>query len=81
MLYVYHILSTEKNTSFDDEKLLEVFKDYSDSEIFIIELLKTRIYFDKYIVKNDLSNENESKWGIRNFEISNNEIKTKETGF
>ena len=31
--------------------------------------------------KNDLSNENESKWGIRNFEISNNEIKTKETAF
>ncbi len=81
LLYVYHILSTEKNTSFDDKKLLEVFKDYSDSEIFIIELLKTRIYFDKYIVKNDLSNENESKWGIRNFEISNNEIKTKETAF
>ena len=77
LLYVYHIITKEEN-SFDDKKLLEVFKDYLNAEEFIVALLKYRIYFDKYIIKNDLSNNNDSKWGIRTFDTI---METKENAF
>ena len=77
LLYVYHIITKEEN-SFDDKKLLEVFKDYLNAEEFIVALLKYRIYFDKYIIKNDLSNNNDSKWGIRTFDTT---METKENAF
>ena len=77
LLYVYHIITKEEN-SFDDKKLLEVFKGYLNAEEFIVALLKYRIYFDKYIIKNDLSNNNDSKWGIRTFDTT---METKENAF
>ena len=77
LLYVYHIINREEN-SFDDKKLLEVFKDYSNAEEFIVALLKYRIYFDKYIIKNDLLNNSDSKWGIRTFDAK---METKENAF
>lgn len=82
LLYAFYLTDTEnKQKEFDDKKLLEVFNDYEkiDSEAFIIELLKTRIYFDRFIIKNDLSHQ-ESKWGIRKYKI-NNGVETEESAF
>lgn len=82
LLYVYHLISPKKETSFDDKKLLETFKDYKDAETFIVALLKYRIYFDKYIIKNSLlSNDKESNWGIRGYEFEKEGVETKETAF
>jgi hypothetical protein len=78
LLYVYH-LQTGKENSFDDKKLLDVFKDYTDVKEFIVALLKYRIYFDKYIIKNDLSSSNDSKWGIRTYDAT--DMETKEVAF
>ncbi|AEF82235.1 DUF262 domain-containing protein [Leadbettera azotonutricia] len=57
--------------SLDDKKLLEQFQKYL-SELnfsidFITNLLKCRILFDKYIIKQDLSDadDNKQNWGIR----------------
>ena len=45
-------------------------------------MLKYRIYFDKYIIKNSLlSNDKESNWGVRRYLFENNEIKTLDTDF
>ena len=82
LLYVYHLINPKKETSFDDKKLLETFKDYKDAETFIVALLKYRIYFDKYIIKNSLlSNDKESNWGIRGYEFEKEGVETKETAF
>ena len=82
LLYVYHLINPKKETSFDDKKLLETFKDYKDAETFIVALLKYRIYFDKYIIKNSLlSNDKESNWGIRGYKFEKEGVETKETAF
>ena len=82
LLYVYHLINPDKEISFDDKKLLEIFKDYKDAETFIVTLLKYRIYFDKYIIKNSLLlNERDSNWGVRRYLFENNEIKTLDTAF
>lgn len=82
LLYVYHLINPDKKISFDVKKLLETFKDYKDAETFIVALLKYRIYFDKYIIKNSLlSNDKESNWGVRRYLFENNEIKTLDTDF
>ena len=82
LLYVYHLINPDKKISFDDKKLLETFKDYKDAETFIVALLKYRIYFDKYIIKNSLlSNDKESNWGIRGYEFEKEGVETKETAF
>ena len=82
LLYVYHLINPDKKISFDDKKLLETFKDYKDAETFIVALLKYRIYFDKYIIKNSLLlNERDSNWGVRRYLFENNEIKTLDTAF
>ena len=82
LLYVYRLINPKKETSFDDKKLLETFKDYKDAETFIVALLKYRIYFDKYIIKNSLlSNDKESNWGIRGYEFEKEGVETKETAF
>ena len=78
LLYVYHLHTGEEN-SFDDKKLLEIFKGYVDAKGFILALLKYRIYFDKYIIKNDLLSNNDSKWGIRTYDVTN--METKEVAF
>ena len=81
LLYVYHLINPKKETSFDDKKLLETFKDYKDAETFIVALLKYRIYFDKYIIKNKLSNDKESNWEIRGYEFEKEGVERKETAF
>ena len=82
LLYVYHLINPDKKISFDDKKLLETFKDYQDAKTFIVALLKYRIYFDKYVVKNSLlSNDKESNWGIRGYEFEKEGVETKETAF
>lgn len=81
LLYVYHLINPDKDISFDDKKLLETFKDYKDAETFIVALLKYRIYFDKYIIKNKLSNDKESNWGIREYEFEKEGVERKETAF
>lgn len=69
--------------SLDDKKLLEQFSDIKpDAKRFIFDLLKYRILFDKFVIKQDLADADESKqnWGIRklntDFETT---IKTFET--
>jgi hypothetical protein len=55
--------------SLDDKKLLEQFENIKpDPKEFIFELLKYRVLFDKYLIKQDLSDSDESKqnWGIGN---------------
>ena len=81
LLYIYDLIKPDKEISFDDKKLLETFKDYKDAETFIVALLKYRIYFDKYIIKNKLSNDKESNWGVRRYLFENNEIKTLDNDF
>jgi hypothetical protein len=52
----------------DDKKLLEQFNQKElNPEEFIFDLLKYRALFDKYIIKQDLSDadENKQNWGIR----------------
>lgn len=54
--------------SLDDKKLLEQFSDIKpDAKEFVFDLLKYRFLFDKFVIKQDLSDANESKqnWGIR----------------
>lgn len=56
------------NVSLDDKKLLEQFSDIKpDPKEFIFDLLKYRGLFDKFIIKQDLADADESKqnWGIR----------------
>lgn len=69
--------------SLDDKKLLEQFSDIKpDPKEFIFDLLKYRSLFDKFVIKQDLADADESKqnWGIRklntDFETT---IKTFET--
>jgi hypothetical protein len=54
--------------SLDDKKLLEQFSDIKpDPKEFIFDLLKYRSWFDKFVIKQDLADADESKqnWGIR----------------
>lgn len=54
--------------SLDDKKLLEQFSDTKpDPKDFIFDLLKYRILFDEFVIKQDLADADESKqnWGIR----------------
>jgi uncharacterized protein with ParB-like and HNH nuclease domain len=58
----------EEKVSLDDKKLLEQFSDTKpDPKEFIFNLLKYRILFDKFVIKQDLADADESKqnWGIR----------------
>jgi len=62
--------------SLDDKKLLEQFSDTKpDPKDFIFDLLKYRILFDEFVVKQDLADADESKqnWGIRKL---NNDLET-----
>lgn len=68
----------------DDKKLLEQFRDIKpDPKEFIFDLLKYRILFDKYIIKQDLTSsvkEDEQNWAIRKYNIdSDKPSKTFET--
>jgi hypothetical protein len=75
--FLLQVLKLKNETSLDDKKLIEQFsscKDLKPKE-FILDLLKYRTLFDKYIIKQDLSNTDESKqnWGIRKLEINQKE--------
>lgn len=81
LLQVLKIKNDE--VSLDDNKLLEHFSNIKpDPKEFIFDLLKYRILFDEYVVKQDLADADETKqnWGIRklntDFETT---IKTFET--
>jgi uncharacterized protein with ParB-like and HNH nuclease domain len=57
-----------EKVSLDDKKLLEQFSDTKpDPQEYIFDLLKYRILFDKFVIKQDLADADESKqnWGIR----------------
>ncbi|SIT95596.1 Protein of unknown function [Epilithonimonas bovis DSM 19482] len=82
LLYTFNLLHPEKDHSFDDKKLLEFFKNYENAELFINKLLENRIYFDTYVIKNDLTTQDKNtKWGIRKYKIENNEFTTTESVF
>jgi len=58
----------DENVSLDDKKLLEQFKKVKlEPKEFIFDLLKYRFLFDKFVIKQDLTEADESKqnWGIR----------------
>ncbi|AWG21654.1 hypothetical protein FFWV33_08950 [Flavobacterium faecale] len=82
--YLLQVLKIKNDkVSLDDKKLLEQFSDFKpDPKEFIFDLLKYRSLFDKFIIKQDLADADESKqnWGIRklntDFETT---IKTFET--
>lgn len=62
--------------SLDDKKLLEQFSNIKpDPKEFIFDLLKYRNLFDKFVIKKDLADADESKqnWGIRKL---NNDFET-----
>ena len=61
-----------EQVSLDDKKLLEQFNETKpDPKDFIFDLLKYRILFDEFVVKQDLADADESKqnWGIRKLNI------------
>ena len=63
--------------SLDDKKLLEQFSDIKpDPKEYIFDLLKYRILFDKFVIKQDIADADESKqnWGIR---MINTDFETK----
>lgn len=58
--------------SLDDKKLLEQFENIKlDPKEFIFDLLKYRILFDMYVIKQDVADADESKqnWGIRKLNV------------
>lgn len=69
--------------SLDDKKLLEQFIDIQpEPKEFIFDLLKYRSLFDKFVIKQDLADADESKqnWGLRKLNNENETIiKTFET--
>lgn len=79
--FLLQVLKIEnEEVSLDDKKLLEQFNDIKpDPKKFIFNLLKYRVLFDKYIIKQDVSDSDESKqnWGIRKLNTDKeNTIKT-----
>jgi len=71
--FLLHVLKIgNKDVSLDDKKLLDQFDTIApDPKEFIVDLLKYRTIFDKYVIKQDLTNadESEQKWGIRNMNL------------
>jgi len=91
LLYVLSIIKNRIDFNFDEKKLIDMFEEYKVeidsekkfsidfSEAFIKELLRLRFYFDKYVIKQDLSTgNNEQNWGIRSFELKDQSFQTKE---
>ncbi|AEJ20891.1 DUF262 domain-containing protein [Gracilinema caldarium] len=70
-----------EQVALDDKKLLQQFKEIDpEPKIFINDLLKYRKMFDTYVIKQDITNADETKqnWGIRKLDNadSNTIIKT-----
>ncbi len=72
--FLLQVLKLEdESVSLDDKKLLDQFNQLKpDPRRFIFNLLKYRILFDKYVVKQDLADADDSKrnWGIRRLDSS-----------
>lgn len=71
--FLLQVLKTQNDeVSLDDKKLLDHFekiKTKSASENFIFDLLKYRVLFDKYVIKQDLADadENKQNWSVRKY--------------
>lgn len=67
--FLLQVLKTQNDeVSLDDKKLLDHFEESNlNSEKFIFDLLKYRVLFDKYVIKQDLADvdENKQNWNIR----------------
>ncbi len=67
--FLLQVLKTQNDSvSLDDKKLLEQFNDTElNPKKFIFNLLKYRVLFDKYVIKQDLADVDESKqnWSCR----------------
>lgn len=67
--FLLQVLKTQNDeVSLDDKKLLDHFEESNlNSERFIFDLLKYRVLFDKYVIKQDLADadENKQNWNIR----------------
>jgi uncharacterized protein with ParB-like and HNH nuclease domain len=66
--FLLQVLKLEyEDVSLDDKSLLKAFEKEIDAKKFIFDLLKYRVVFDKYIIKQDLSDSDEEKqnWSIR----------------
>ncbi len=74
LLYVNAVIN--KNSSYDDIKLLDILKDnYSDEEKakqFICSMLCCRILFDKYIIKRKNNNSNDENMSLKYVVCKNN---------
>ena len=91
--FLLHVLKvraddTEKEKiSLDDDSLLEAFEHLTDANAnaikqFVMDLLKCRLLFDYYVIKQDNRKANdgtEVKWAILQPELSNNSIYAKNT--
>lgn len=72
--FLLQVLKLEdESVSLDDKKLLDQFNQLKPNpQKFIFNLLKYRTLFDKYVVKQDLADADDSKrnWGIRSLDSS-----------
>lgn len=75
LLQVLKAISKE-NTSLDDKKLLSEFEGIKDAKLFITNLLAYRIKFDTYVIKQNLTinDENNQNWGIRTLNNEKNDV-------
>lgn len=66
----------DETVSLDDKNLLKAFEKEVKPKEFIFDLLKYRTIFDKYIIKQDLSDSDEEKqnWSIRTLESENDVV-------
>jgi hypothetical protein len=71
--FLLQVLKLDFDVSLDDKNLLKAFECEIDSKIFIHKLLNYRVIFDKYIIKQDLSDNDEEKqnWSIRTINSTN----------
>lgn len=65
--FILQVLKVKNyNVSLDDKKLLEQFKESKvEPKEFVFDLLKYRILFDTFVIKQDLADESKQNWGIR----------------
>lgn len=86
LLHVLKVREADKEKiSLDDESLLTAFEHLTDADAikqFVMDLLKCRLLFDYYVIKQDNRKANdgtEVKWAILQPELSNNGIYAKNT--